>query len=58
MKSTMLLLAVLVASQVKSEGAKWVEATSKDGIFSFAMPARAVEKNVVQQAATGPIDIS
>ncbi len=53
---TMLLLGVLT-SQAKGQSSSWVEAVSKDGAFSFAMPAKPVEKTVTQQAKTGPIEI-
>jgi hypothetical protein len=53
----MLLLAVILASQTKSDGSNWVEVASKDGAFSFAMPAKPVEKMVVQRLSNGSINI-
>jgi hypothetical protein len=57
MTTRILLVAVILASQTKSDGSKWVEATSSDGAFSFAMPAKPVERTVVQRSANGPINI-
>ncbi|MHC5538363.1 hypothetical protein ACYOEI_09055 [Singulisphaera rosea] len=57
MTTNLLLLAVLVTSQAKGGGPKWVEATSKDDTFSFAMPAKPVEKAVVQQSQFGPLNV-
>jgi hypothetical protein len=57
MTASTLLLVVVLSSQTKVAGSSWVEVVSKDGAFSFAMPAKPVEKTVTQKAQTGPIEI-
>lgn len=57
MTTNLLFLAVLLTSQTKGDGPKWVESTSKEDTFSFAMPAKPVQKVVVQPSQYGPMDI-
>jgi hypothetical protein len=44
-------------AQGKTSGTGWIEATSKDGTFVFAMPVKAAEKVTTQKTPDGPIEI-
>ncbi len=57
MTSPTLLLVLVLTSQTKTAGSSWVQAVSKDGRFTFAMPAAPIEKIVTQQSKNGPIEI-
>jgi hypothetical protein len=52
-----LLLAICLVTQGKTSGTGWVEATSKDQTFVFAMPVKAAEKVTTQKTPNGPIEI-
>ena len=51
------LLVLCLVTQGKNSGTGWVEATSKDGTFAFAMPVKAAEKVTAQKTPDGPIEI-
>jgi hypothetical protein len=51
------LVAVVLTSQPNADRPGWVDAVSKDGVFAFAMPAKPVEKTVVQQSPNGPVEV-
>jgi hypothetical protein len=51
------LLVLCLMTQGKTSGTGWVEATSKDGTFVFAMPVKAAEKVTSQKTPNGPIEI-
>jgi hypothetical protein len=52
-----LLLVVVLTAQTKANASSWVQAVSKDGACTFAMPEKPIEKTVAQQSKNGPIEI-
>ncbi len=57
MTSPILFLALSLTSQARSAGPGWVEGTSRDNDFTFAMPGKAAERVTTQPAANGPIEV-
>lgn len=57
MTPTIVLLAAVLTAQAKAPDGNWVKSVSKDDKFSFVMPTKPVAKDVVQNSASGSIQI-